>query len=177
MLESLKKGAAGAGGGLVGTVLVQQGVKLSARLPERLRPPAMTADPGEFMVRKAEAALGKNLSPRARGALSHGLHWAYGTFWPSVTGLVLGRLVGASLPRALGVGTALGAGVWAIGYLGWLPATELVGKESRREPARQGATLVSHLLYGLASVLPVYLHARLRGERRQRGRLARLLRR
>ncbi len=106
MDEHIITGIGGVVGGALGTVWMQQGMKLSGKLPEGMRGPQMAQDPGEFIARKAEGLVVRtNVSPNAHDTFKHSLHWAYGIGW--------GALLGAFMPE-LGVrsfGGALLAGL------------------------------------------------------------------
>ena len=47
-------------------------------------------------------------------------------------------------------GALLGIGVWAAGYLGWLPATDLMSPITEHEPKQIVVPLVQHALFGVA---------------------------
>ena len=49
-------------------------------------------------------------------------------------------------------GTLLGLGVWAAGYLGWLPATGLMPPVWKQRARQVWAPGVEHVVYGLATV-------------------------
>lgn len=133
MAEVWKDTVAGVVGGLVGTAFMQTGVKASQRLPETLQPPQMTEDPGNFMITRAEWLAKKPLSPDVHRTFARGLHWAYGTFWPTVVAATFPRRSFDGFGRTTLLGAALGAGVWAVGYLGWQPIS------SNNAPARTRA--------------------------------------
>jgi hypothetical protein len=172
MAELVKGAVAGALGGILGTAFIKQELKLGARLQEKFQGPKLNADPAEFVTEKAEELAGEALPPKARPVVVKGLHWVYGSFWPVVAGLALRRSVFESAGKTLAVGAGLGAGVWAAGYLGWLPSAHLVDEKSQRMPSRQASAAISHILYGIVSVAPLYLASRFWP--RRRGLLARL---
>ena len=43
---------------------------------------------------------------------------------------------------------AFGLGVWAVSYLGWIPALGLLPPPYRDNPRRAWTTLTAHLVYG-----------------------------
>jgi hypothetical protein len=84
--------------------------------------PPLRQDPGEFMIQQVEEhmvpALRKRLPLRIEKGAARSLVLGYGA--------TFGALYAASHPqvqRLLGDGAALGLATWAIGYMGWLPAT------------------------------------------------------
>ncbi len=143
-------------GGLVGTAAMAQGMRASQKLPPRFHPPAMRDDPGEFMVRKLEDARGRTLSPKGRARAAKGLHWAYGTLWGSLLGALAPSIGVHTVARAVLLGGALGAGVWAAGYVGWLPAAGLTQPIHKQGAPHVATALLSHVLYGIAVALPLY---------------------
>jgi len=146
---------AGAVGGALGTVVLRQLTQASQRLPEPLRPPDLEEDPGEHITWRAEMRAMHPLPQATHARVGQGLHWAYGMLWPTALALALHRARMRPLPLALGVGAALGALVWAVGYLGWLPATHLLEARMKRRVGRQLTALTEHVAYGVASMLPL----------------------
>ncbi len=49
-------------------------------------------------------------------------------------------------------GLLFGLAAWAIGYLGWLPATRLMPPVWKHKPRQIVAPLAEHAVYGLATV-------------------------
>jgi hypothetical protein len=168
MAELLKGAVAGAVGGLVGTAFMKQQLKYGARLPEKFQGPAFTQDPAEFMAKQAEKLVGQ-VPAKARKPLVKGLHWAYGTAWPLAAGVALRKAAFESWGKALAAGAGLGAGVWAVGYLGWLPGAKLVDRVSHKKVTRQASALLGHIAYGIVSVAPLFLAARFWPRRRRFG--------
>jgi hypothetical protein len=116
--------ALGAAAGGAATCLLQ-GVRTSEQklLPETM--PPMRADPGEFTVEQAEELLREE----AREQVSNTVETVAAKSLALGYGMTAGALYGALRPRPgnlLVDGTALGLGVWAVGYLGWLPALGLM---------------------------------------------------
>jgi hypothetical protein len=146
---------AGAAGGALGTVVLRELIHAGQRLPEPLRPPHLEEDPGEHMTWRAEMRTLHPLPPATHDRVGRGLHWAYGMLWPTALALCLHRARLRPVPLALGVGAALGALVWAVGYLGWLPATHLLEARMKRRVGRQLTALTGHVAYGVASMLPL----------------------
>src|SRR5579884_2861236 len=124
MRKTMLKLAAGAVGSLVATWLMQKSMPLSKKLPEKLQPPMPNQDPGEFMVDQGEKIVGP-VSPKLHSTAAHGLHWAYGLVWPVGLAALADALDLDSTKKTIAAGAILGALVWAVGYVGWLPATGL----------------------------------------------------
>jgi hypothetical protein len=176
MRSSLIDFAAGTAGGALGTWMLRTGMQRSGDLPEAVRPPEPRQDPGQFMVERAEARLGRPLPEAVKATATHGLHWAYGTGFGGLLGLFGPRLGVRRLPAALAAGAGLGALVWGVGYLGWLPASGLTRPVHRERASRTLTSLASHVLYGVVSALPLYAAEALLGRRPPRRRLAALAR-
>lgn len=142
--------ALGAVSGFVGTFALQGLRSASGEwLPQTMAP--IRQDPGEFMVERAEEALPSGLQERvpevAETVAGRSLAVGYG--------VTAGALYASFRPEAENVlleGAALGLGVWAVGYLGWLPALELMPSVREQDPAETAAPVVRHLLFGLATV-------------------------
>ena len=69
--------------------------------------------------------------------------------------MTAGALYSALRPRPSNVlvdGAALGLGVWAVGYLGWLPALGLMPPIQRQETEQVAGPIVQHLIFGIATV-------------------------
>ncbi|HEV2720276.1 MAG TPA: hypothetical protein VG323_09690 [Thermoanaerobaculia bacterium] len=130
--------ALGAVAGAAAT-FVMQGMMMASKkyLPES-KPP-MKKDPGEFMVEKV--GLPDSLKPLGANTLRLGY------------GMTSGAIYAALRPRRsmpLFDGALLGLGVWAVGYLGWLPATELTEHISEHEPKQIIVPIVQHAIFGVA---------------------------
>ena len=148
-------------------------MRASKKLPAALAPTKPLEDPGEHMVSTAEQIGGAELPARVHESAVHGLHYAYGTTFPTLLGAVAPRFTRWTQPLA--VGAVLGGLVWAIGYAGWLPATGLT-PPLRRQGTHVLSDVVGHVLYGIASAAPVAMLVAAR--RRRRGaRFLRALRR
>jgi hypothetical protein len=152
---------AGGLGGIIGTLFMQKSMKLVPKLPEDLRPPPISEDPGEYMVKSAERMIGRPLPAKVHGTAAKGLHWTYGMFWPTVLGFATKKLAFDTLGKTILAGSALGAVVWGAGYAGWLPATGLTAKLRQERVSQAFSGLFSHVLYGIISALPIYAAGKL----------------
>jgi hypothetical protein len=155
------KGAVeGALGGMLGTWFIQRAMSLSQRLPEALQGPKVREDPGQFIVRKL------HVGPPLRDPLAKGLHWLYGTTWPLLLGTLAPRLRRKGWPQLLLAGAGLGAAVWAVGYLGWLPATGLTKPVYKERVSRTASGLLGHVFYGMLAAVPTLVNEQVTHRRR-----------
>lgn len=123
-----EKAAFGVCAGVAATVLMTSAMtRLHARLPARQR---------------------YSLPPRQiTGAL------AGGAFATVIMHFVFGALAGGLFPaatrrRSAAAGAAYGGAVWAVSYLGWLPASGILRPAWRHPPLRNGLMLTAHLIWG-----------------------------
>jgi len=143
--------ALGAAAGLAAT-LALQAVRTSTQklIPETM--PPMRKDPGEFMVEQAEELLPSetrdDIPGIAEAAAAKSLAMGYG--------MMFGALYGALRDDGGNVlidGLTLGLGVWAIGYLGWLPATELMPPITEQTSEQVAGTILQHELFGVVTTM------------------------
>lgn len=143
--------AIGAAAGLAAT-LALQAVRMSTQklLPETM--PPMRKDPGEFMVEQAEELLPRetrdDIPGAAETAVARSLAMGYG--------MTFGALYGALRDDGGDIfidGLALGLGVWAIGYLGWLPATELMPPITEQTGQQVAGAILQHGLFGVVTAM------------------------
>jgi uncharacterized membrane protein YagU involved in acid resistance len=154
MRNMLIKLAAGTVGGAVATLLMQKSMPLSKKLPAKLQPPMPNRDPGDFMVKQGEKIVGP-LSPKVHSGAAHGLHWAYGIFWPLSLAALSGVFGLRTTGKTVAAGAALGAICWLVGYEGWLPAAGLVPPAHRVPLAKNASGFASHVAYGALASLPL----------------------
>lgn len=140
----------GAASGAAATFVLQALMKQTAKSFPDSKPP-IRKDPGEFMVDKAEALLPESardrISEKAEAVAAKSLHLGYGISAGALYGALRGN--GGWL---LVDGTLLGLAVWGIGYLGWLPATDLMPPVTEHSSQQVIAPLVQHAVFGLAAV-------------------------
>jgi hypothetical protein len=140
---------AGVAAGLAGTVGIH-GLRTATGkwLPEAM--PPMRQDPAEFMLERAGSALPSGLRERipesAEQTAGPLLHLGYGT----TSALIYAALRGDD-PSVLRDGLLLGLGVWAAGYMGWLPRTGLMPPITKQRPAQVFVPLLQHVAFGLAA--------------------------
>ena len=118
-------------------------------LPETM--PPIKQEPGAFMVEQAEESLpgqaGESVPAAAETAAAQSLAVGYG--------LTAGGLYGLFRPKGGNVlfdGAVLGLGVWAVGYLGWLPASGLMPSLNQQAPKERIAPALRHVVFGVATV-------------------------
>jgi hypothetical protein len=113
--------------------------------------PLIREDPDEFMVEQAEELQPEETREQVPGAVeavaAKSLALGYG--------MTAGAIYDALRPRAgnlLVNGTALGLGVWAVGYLGWLPALGLMAPVEQQETEQVAGPIAQHIVFGIATV-------------------------
>ena len=145
----LTRACLGACAGVVGTFALQAIRSLHQQYVPQLMTP-MREDPGKFMVEQAERALPESarekIPEEVEGAASMSLHLSYGALFGALFGAVRGHTDHPVLE-----GIVLGAGVWAIGYAGWLPAAGLTEPIWKQEPSQAIPEVARHAVYGIAT--------------------------
>ncbi len=142
--------ALGAAAG-AGATLFMQGVMTSRKKLVPDSTPPMRRDPADFMVEKAKSTL----SQPVRERIPQSLDKAAKKVLPLGYGITSGALYGALRPRGGAIafeGALLGVAVWAAGYLGWLPAAELMPPVSEHTPRQAVVPIIEHVLFGIAVV-------------------------
>ena len=69
--------------------------------------------------------------------------------WPFIFGALAGTIYARCSPRANG--PLYGIAVWAVSYLGWIPAIGLLAPATRHRADRTLLMLLAHAVWGLAS--------------------------
>lgn len=149
----LTRAARGAAAGLVGSLALQTLHAGCARyLPGTI--PPLKEPPDRFLLQKAEQLLPFGMRAQVpepvENAAVRSLACGYG--------LTVGALYGAfcpGSPRLFLDGAAVGAGCWAISYLGWLPAAGLTPPISEQSPPEVLGPLVRHVLFGFVTAVIV----------------------
>jgi hypothetical protein len=118
-------------------------------MPQTL--PPMKEDPGRFMVQQVKRALPKgvreNISHQAEQIAAKALGFGYGTLFAA------SYAASRREPKNILLeGSALGLATWAAGYLGWLPATELMPPVWKQKPRQVIPGIFSHLGFGILCV-------------------------
>jgi hypothetical protein len=159
-------GAEGVLGGAIGTLLMKQGLSLLRKIPEDLAVPAPARDPADVIVSRIEAWRGRPFSGRVHQRAAQGLHWAYGITWGGLLGVAISALRVRNTRQTLLTGAGMGALVWGVGYVGWLPRTGLMKPVTRQGGGRVATSLATHVLFGIAASVPIALIDRARARRR-----------
>jgi hypothetical protein len=154
----------GLAAGLAGTKVIERSMQAGDKVAPEAAPP-MRGDPAEFVLNKVEARLPERIREKVsekEGAAKTTLHLAYGALAGAAYGLL--RPGGGNPFRD---GLLLGSGVWAVGYLGWLPRAGLLAPPTEQRPQQLLRPLAEHLIYGIATAAAfrgaTSLVARLRG--------------
>lgn len=142
-------------GGIVGTAFIHQIMGMQDKMPESLRGPEMKGHPGDFVLSQGEKLVGR-VPDQHRDKVMQGLSWAYGSTWGSMLGLANSFIGFRSFGGAAAAGAALGTLVWAVGYVGWMPAAGLVEPVHRQGATHVASSLGSHVIYGLLSGLVMH---------------------
>lgn len=137
-----------AAAGAAGTAMIRGMMKASQQFAPETLPP-IKEDPGHFMVKQAKRVLPSNveISEKTEELAAGALAFGYG--------MTLAGVYGAARPRAGNTwleGTGLGLATWAVGYLGWLPATKLAPPVWKHETKQVVPGILSHVLFGIATV-------------------------
>jgi len=138
----LQRVALGAVAGAGATILLQGVRKASAKAIPEGKPP-MRKDPGEFM---AHIALPAGAPDALHDAAAKSLQLGYG-----MTSGALYAAMRAQSASPLIEGVLLGLGVWAVGYLGWLPALDMMPPITEHTPKQITVPIVQHVLFGIAT--------------------------
>lgn len=149
--------AAGALSGAICALARDRGLRESRKLPLRLQPTQPRRDPDAFLVTKLERTLHRPLPWRLHGTLAGGLRAGYGAATGALLAVVTRRRGLGTASRALLAGTALGAGVWAVGYAGWMPRARLVPPIRGQGLNHVMMSLLAFVASGVVTALPVLL--------------------
>jgi hypothetical protein len=153
---------AGVAGGLVGSFAIGKLVENQGKLPEKLRGPAMAANPADVVLGEAEKLTHERVPEATKPAAGQVLHYLYGTTGPALLGIIARRAgINRSLGRTLAFGAGLGVLVWAIGYLGWLPAAGVVEPIEKQGATHVASSVLGHAGYGILSALPLAASGRI----------------
>jgi uncharacterized membrane protein YagU involved in acid resistance len=112
--------------------------------PPRPLPPREVAD-----ALAVKAGVHRELSERDLQNLTLAVHFGYG----ALTGAVFGLMAPKNPAAAVGAGALFGLGVWAVSYLGWLPALGVRQPPKYDPPTRTRLMIASHVVWGVATGL------------------------
>ena len=139
-LAPLEAAAHGVLAGAVGTTAIT--------LAQLLAPTESSDAPEQVGRKLIRFASGKRVPRKHRGKLNQGMHWAYGTSWGMLYGLLASQL--AKPPGVLAGGVTLGLGVWAVSLVE-LPALGVAPTPWEQSPGALLTDAGFHLIYGLTS--------------------------
>lgn len=155
LIERLSVVLRGAAAGILGTGLMTLVFILLDRAvagEQTIAP----SQPERLVGRVAErTGLTAVAAPETRGEAATLAHFSYGALWGGFYALAdlfvpVSTLVG---------GAILGLFVWAISFIGWLPAIRHLPPPWRRPPSKVAAGLISHLAYGLGTAFAYHFLA------------------
>jgi hypothetical protein len=99
--------------------------------------------PAKVARRVIEGVFEREAPPEWIPALTHGMHWAYGTGWGAIYGLIEGTRRQAPVRTGL----AFGSGVWVMSYVQLVPMG-LYEPPWKYSPSELAMELSYHLAYG-----------------------------
>ena len=147
--DLVKRMALGAAAGIVGTAAIHV-LNTASQKFASVTVPLHRHDPGEFMVEHAESALPREtrykIPPAAEKAAAATLSFGYGATFGALYAIARDRD-----EDPVKEGSLLGILTWAVGYLGWLPATKITKPVWRENPLKTGAEIARHAVYGVAT--------------------------
>ena len=100
--------------------------------------------PAKVGRRIIEGVFHREVPPERIPLLTNGMHWAYGTGWGAIYGLIEGTFGGRSLRQ----GALFGAGVWAMSYVQLVPMG-IYQVPWKYPPKSIAMELGYHLVYGI----------------------------
>ena len=107
----------------------------------------MQKQPPEQIVERGADATDTPADENQIDAAATLAHFGFGALAGSVFGLVT-RALRPGVPELLAVPWALG--VWAVSYLGWVPALHIMPRADRDDPGRAWTMIAAHVVYGAA---------------------------
>ena len=145
----IKRLALGGAAGVAGTFAIQGLLVASQKwLPQAM--PPMRQDPGEFMVERAEETLPETTQQQVPEVVETAAVRSLAIGYGLTAGALYGGLR-AGDPHLVRDGAALGLTIWAVGYLGWLPALRLTPPIGQQTPPQVIGPAVQHIVYGFVT--------------------------
>ena len=134
----------GALAGLAATAPMTLVMKLMhEQLPREEKYPLPPRQVTEAVAEKA--GVNQHLDEEEREKATWVSHFAYGT----ACGALYGALSGETLDgHPLAAGAGFGLAVWAVSYLGWLPAAGIISPATEHPPRRNALMIAAHLVWG-----------------------------
>ena len=108
--------------------------------------------PAQVGKRLVEGLFKVELPPTRARLVNNVMHWAYGTLWGALYGIV----AGSQPKQQVGEGLPFGAAVWASDYV-ILPAAKLYKPIWKYDAKSLAKDLSGHLIYGLATATAMRL--------------------
>ena len=105
-----------------------------------------SSTPGEVGRRISEGVLQREVSDDEMPVLNNVMHWAYGTSWGALYGIVAGSRRRADRPR----GPAFGLAVWGASLVE-LPALKVAPPVWEYPPSSLASEVGFHVVYGVAT--------------------------
>ena len=141
--------AIGSAAGLAGTFALHSVSAAAKKMIGETSP--IRKDPGEFLIKKAEQLLPeqtrRQIPEKVEKVAAKALGFDYGMSFGAAYGLL--RPNGGPV---IADGVALGLANWAIGFLGWLPATKLAPPVWKQDAKQIIGPIVAHIVYGMVTV-------------------------
>lgn len=134
--------ARGALAGLTATVPMTMSMAMLRRVPDYDRTPL----PPERVARGVERKVGIEPEPNTlkHAAFTYSSHFAFG----AAAGALYTALVGQPQRNASWKGIGFGLGVWAVSYLGWLPALRILPLPDKTSKQHLASQILSHVIWG-----------------------------
>ena len=132
-------------GGTAGAALMLplfEGAKRAGMLTEA--PPVRVVDQAADAAETT--AVDGQIEKGEREGVAVGSHLLYGAVAGALYGLAQDELALPTVPA----GAAYGLALWAVGYLGWMPAAGVLPQPWRQQPGDALTPVAAHLVYGLA---------------------------
>jgi uncharacterized membrane protein YagU involved in acid resistance len=112
-------------------------------------------DPGKHMMKRVKNSLpdkGESIPEEVEEIAAQLLGGGYG-----IAGGVLYAALSSKRCGVLKSGSLLGLGVWAAGYLGWIPALEIAPPLQEHRAEEIAGPIIQHLAYGIATAAVYHL--------------------
>ena len=141
----------GALAGLAATAPMTLAMKLMhEQLPREEQYPLPPRQVTEGMAEKA--GVGEHLDEDEREAATWASHFAYG----AACGALYGALTGERVDRhPVLAGVGFGVAVWAVSYLGWLPAAGIIAPATEHPARRNALMIAAHVVWGATAGVAV----------------------
>ena len=140
----MKRILLGALAGLAATAPMTLAMKLMhEQLPREERYPLPPRQVTEGVAEKA--GVNEHLDEEERAAATWASHFAYG----AACGALYGALPGEGVDRRpVLAGVGFGLAVWAVSYLGWLPAAGSISPATEHPARRNALMIAAHVVWG-----------------------------